>query len=141
MKRRLVFILSVVAFAVLFFTQADRAFAGFDGFFGGKIVSIESFPIKFKQWANYICFVNGTTISITPVGSMETPTSYLIPFGVSSKTDTFPEEGQWILGAYTGNTPTTCILKTEPYTTDIVWLPTITLFGNSGGFQSTQNPI
>ncbi len=134
MKKGILVILPIV-FCVFFFSarMADASY-GFSGFFGGRITSIEAKSVKEKENSGYQCMVPGTSITINPIGSPPgTPTDYLIPYYASYRTSSTPGEGKLILGAYSGISLIICYMVNPPYTPDAVVLPTITIFGTSGG--------
>lgn len=117
----------LIVFSLLFTT---RTVFGFLGQFGGRIISTTAIEIQLLEWTGHTCYVPGSTISITPIGSpVGTPTSYLIPFGIYSKTGYSPRSGQLIIGKYSVKTVISCFHPSGSAT--MVWLDTIPLFGNS----------
>ena len=75
--------------------------------FGGRIISTTAVEIRTLENAGYTCEVPGETITIAPVGKY--PTSYLIPFGVESRSMRPLGNNRWILGSYKPiTTPITC---------------------------------
>ena len=78
------------------------------------------------------CAVPGTTFSIYPIGSRAgTPTSYLVPSGIYSKTRNAIRISQLIMGKYSFKTPIVCTSATIPPVIVTVPLDTVTMFGNS----------
>ena len=100
--------------------------------FGGRIIHTKAIEIQTLEMAGFLCYAPGSTISIVPIGSpLGTPTSYLIPFGVTSKTRISPRAGQLIIGKRSGKMVINCTLAYFPFTTIPVSLDTVFLFGNS----------
>lgn len=98
--------------------------------FGGKITNIRATRVRNQESMGYKCIVPGTAIDIKPVGSY--PTSYVIPSGVRSKTNTTPTVGQSILGNYTPTvTSISCTDEKYPYDVVTLTLPTIEMYGTS----------
>jgi len=98
--------------------------------FGGKIINDKAIEIQALESANFQCVVPGSSITIYPIGS--SPVSYIIPYGVVSKTGTTPSSGQWILGLYSlTKTSVTCIFQGVPPVTTTISLDTISLYGTS----------
>lgn len=98
--------------------------------FGGKITAIRAMRVRNQESMGYKCIVPGTSIDIKPVGNY--PTSYVIPAGVKSKTNTTPTVGQSILGNYTPTvTSISCTDEKYPYETITITLPTIEMYGTS----------
>lgn len=125
--------IAIVVFVVLLTTGV--AFASFFGFlkgFGGKIISAKATEIKTLENSGWSCAVPGSSITIRPARSSY-PTSYIIPAGVESKTETTPTAGQAILGLYSPTkTTVTCTKEcgpTECVTT--VTLDTLKMYGTS----------
>ncbi len=131
-KKGVIFLATAV-FAFVIGEPFVFAFSSLGGFFGGRIISVPAMEIQLKEWAGFTCFVYGTSITITPLGSPAgTPISYFIPWAVTSATGFPASPNQLVLGIYSGEkTPITCILPSTPPVIDIVELDTITYFGNS----------
>ena len=138
MKKGAIFI-SVAIFLFFFSTSIVLAsYTPIGGFFGGKIISNKAMEVEFKEWAGFECIVLGSSITIYPIGSPPgTPTSYFIPWGVTSAFPTMP--GQFILGIYSGKSTITCILKSNPPIIETILLDTITLYGNSSGVKNEKS--
>jgi len=101
------------------------------GLFGGRILTTKALEILTLESTGFICLMAGTSVQILPISPRDAPSSYFIPFLVTSKTRTTPMTGQLIIGKYTLPTLITCTLPGEPPVVKIVYLNTITLFGTS----------
>jgi hypothetical protein len=132
---RHILIAILIFISILIFINFDIANASQFGItkpFGGQIINNPATEIERLELANYECVVPGKTITIRPVGKY--PTSYLIPYGVKSRTIGLPTAGKWILGLYNPiKTPITCTFRGLPPATTIVNLDSITLYGTSRG--------
>lgn len=142
MKKSIVF----TAFAVLFFFFANATHASafsFSNFFtsifgksfGGYVVGLKAPEIKTLENEGYVCAENGTSLSVLPLSSKGNltpaePVGYFLPKYLTSKTDTMPEEGNLIMGKYSGKTLISCVLEYPP-DTQTVELDTVYLFGIS----------
>lgn len=96
--------------------------------FGGRIIMTKALEIQTLESSGFTCTVPGTTIQVKPIKG---PSSYIIPYGVKSKTNTTPSVGQQVIGKYAGKTSVICILEGDPPITITVTLDTINLFGTS----------
>ncbi|MCX6757475.1 MAG: hypothetical protein NTZ44_01155 [Candidatus Nomurabacteria bacterium] len=105
--------------------------------------------IESYENAEYTCMMEGTSITITPMGELEgEPKDYFIPSDVNSETGNTLQSGEIIIGLYQGTTEITCQQDYEPWDSVQVKLNTINFFGNSpyispasagGGDMSTTN--
>jgi hypothetical protein len=133
MKKSISFILLII-FLMFISTNIVYANVYFGNVLGGRIKSSIAEEIENLQASGYSCPMDGTSISITPIGSPSgTPAEYFIPSYVTPMTRTsIRSSGQLILGKYSGETTIECTRPT-PEGEDIktVILPTITLFGTS----------
>jgi len=111
-------------------TKIVLAYSSFGGFFGGKILSTKAIEIETLEGAGYLCYVPGTSISISTIGSPPgTPMNYFIPYSTISKTGNALRTGQLILGRYGGIELITCFHESGP--SKMVSLERIDLFGTS----------
>jgi hypothetical protein len=139
MKKGIILILLII---FLVFASARIIFASYSSpsygsIFGGRIIYTKAIEIVNLESTGYICNTPGTSVSIRPMGSpLGTPTSYLIPFGVTPRTRTTPTPGQLIMGKYGAPTSIECKKPGSERTggrSDLktMSLPTINLFGTS----------
>lgn len=99
--------------------------------FGGRITNTKATEIQSMESSNYKCTVPGTTITIKPV-TKSSPTTFLIPSSVKSKTNTTARAGQQIKGLYSqSKTTITCIYQGYPPSQSTVQLTPITMYGTS----------
>jgi hypothetical protein len=99
--------------------------------FGGKIINTKATEIQSMENSNYKCAVPGTTITIKS-NLNSSPTTYLIPSSVKSKTRSYPKAGQQILGLYSqSKTTITCKYQGYPPSQSTVQLTPITMYGTS----------
>ena len=130
-RKGIIFVL-IIVFAIFVGTRTVSAFSFFGGFFGGRIISDKAMEIELKEWAGYTCVVLGTSITINPIGSPPgTPTSYFIPWSITSRNGYPPISGRLIMGIYGGKTNIVCIYPSVPPFIETVSLDTIDLFGTS----------
>jgi hypothetical protein len=123
--------IKVLIVVLVFLISFEVTFAAFSfgNVFGGRILRTEATEITTLEDTGYICVVPGSTIEII---SIKGPTAYLIPTGITPKTNTTPKEGQAILGKYQGQATIVCTRKDGETTSDKnVFLDIITLFGTS----------
>lgn len=114
----------IVAFDTVSAATATRPF-------GGRITNTKATEIQSLENSNYKCVVPGTTITIKPV-TRSSPTTFLIPSGVKSKTGTTARAGQVIKGLYSqSKTSITCIYQGYPPSETTTTLTPITLYGTS----------
>ena len=126
-----IFLGFLIVFSLLVAAKTVSAIVNFLPQFGGRVINTTALEIQALEWAGFQCAVPGSTISIAPLGSpLGTPISYLIPFGIYSKTGYSPMIGQLIIGKY--NWWKTTITCTHPAgAVQTVWLDTVGVFGNS----------
>lgn len=120
----------VVIFLVLFSTKIVFGF-GLAGNFAGRIIYTKAIKIKALESAGFVCVVPGSSIQIKPIGlGVGTPTTYLIPFAVKSRTKYPLKPFQKIMGKYAGKAIITCTNTGTGATTTVTLTPII-LFGTS----------
>ncbi|MEK7105765.1 MAG: hypothetical protein AAB895_00220 [Patescibacteria group bacterium] len=120
----LLILLIVVAFDTASAAGATRPF-------GGRITNTKATEIQSLENSNYKCTVPGTTITIKPV-TRSSPTTFLIPSGVKSKTGYTPRAGQQIKGLYSqSKTSIVCIYQGYPPSQTTTQLTPITMYGTS----------
>lgn len=119
----------LLLFLILCFSLSTKIVLGATAM-GGKITNMKATEISTLEDSGWKCNVPGQTITIKPMS--KTPTTYLIPSSVESKTKYAIRTGQYILGNYTGMTPIICwrMCGYVPCFTSTV-LNTISLFGTS----------
>ena len=124
--------------ASLFFAFAPKSFSatisnsGYYRDFGGKIITTVANEITTFQSSGYICSVPGQSISIIPIGSPAgTPMSFIIPFGIISRTGNPIRPGQYMLGKYGGMASAYCIPPSPHPVAISIPLQTIVYYGNS----------
>lgn len=116
--------LLVVAFEIVSAAGATKPF-------GGRITNTKATEIQSMENSNYKCTVPGTSITIKPV-TKSSPTTFLIPSSVKSKTNTTARAGQQIKGLYSqSKTTITCIYQGYPPSQSTVQLTPITMYGTS----------
>ncbi len=128
MKKHLYISLAIIASVLALPILVQAAYLGKP--FGGRILNTTAFQIQMLENMNYGCTVPGSSLWINPLKN--SPSDYLLPSGVSPKTDNGVRSGQWILGLYNKTKTTiTCIFQGEPPETQTVDLNPIKLFGTS----------
>lgn len=126
MKRNILIIFSVFLIIFSIFLIGTNITFGFYPF-GGKIVQEKAVEVQIKESSGYSCNIPGRTITIRPIG--RSPTSYIIPYGVSSMSQNQVKINQSILGNYSSPVMISCYRKNS--TPTYISLPVIYLFGNS----------
>lgn len=117
--------------ALVFLIGFHIVSAAYGQVFGSKnILRTISIEVKIYEDAGYNCDdeIIGQTITVLPIRG---PAEYIIPHGVVSRTRFSLSEGQKIIGRYGGTTTITCIYPSDPPVVHLIFLPTVTLFGNS----------
>jgi len=137
MKKHFFAMSSIFLSALLFFCvfQVTNAYIPYVPYipmsnpFGGKIIHTKATEIQTLESTGFVCNVPGETITISPVGKY--PTSYLIPYGTTSKTKKPLGKNRWILGVYKGVKTAIICTNEETGVTTQVNLNPITLYGTS----------
>jgi hypothetical protein len=124
------FVALLCVLGLAFITSIPQPIWAFGRPFGGKIQSTKATSIETLEDAGYECEVDESSFQIKPAGN--SPSSYVKPGEVSSKTKVPIRQNLWVLGLYTPQSSTvTCILEYYPYTVQTLTLNRISMFGTS----------
>lgn len=97
--------------------------------FGGRITKTKALRIEALEFSNHTCLVPGRSIQVrTQKGNL---VDFVIPAGVRSRSGHFIRAGQSIIGRSGGFVAVTCTFNGLPPVTQVITLPTITLFATS----------
>lgn len=97
--------------------------------FAGKITEAPDQEVQSLADSDYTCEPDNTTIDIDSYNG--SPTAFYIPPGTESKTGNEAEEGQLVIGRYSGTTTIDCIEDYYPFDEQDFDFNTITIWANS----------